>query len=270
MDTFRFSPAPKRDSGRYGPRARANRELCYISVARFTGDAIVKMKQINDRAKEGLDNYTIISPIGQGGFGLVSLVRRKQNGRVYALKQIHKKGTMEFRLAMERMCTERCALVDADSEWIVKLYTAFQDKTNFYFLFEYLPGGDLEALLSRKIRFHDRTAAFYLAEIVLALETVHNLGFIHRDLKPENVLLDRQGHVKLADFGLSKSRHKTIIFGRYGYHLVRDSAWDCILDKSKEALSDQDSANYVKEVVGTPQYMAPELFKDQEYSFESD
>lgn len=221
------------------------------------------------RAKEGLDNCTIINPIGQGGFGLVNLVRRKQNGRVYALKQIPKKGTMESRQAMERMCTERCALADADSEWIVKLYTAFQDGTNFYFLFEYLPRGDLEALLRRNIRFHDRTAAFYLAEIVLALETVHNLGFIHRDLKPANILLDRQGHVKLTNFGLSKSRHKTVFYGHYGY-LVRDSAWDSTVDISNETSSVRGSANYVKEVVGTPQYMAPEVVKDQEYSFKSD
>ena len=180
------------------------------------------------RAEERLTNYSIIDPIGQGGFGLVKLVRRKQNGRIYALKQVSKEGMMKSRQRLEQMCTERCALVESDSEWIVKLYTAFQDGANFYFVLEYLPGGDLNTLLWRKGPFPDRTAAFYLAEIVLALEAVHNLGYIHRDLKPSNILLDRQGHVKLADFGASKHPRTTVAFGRFG-GLVRDAAFDSYL-----------------------------------------
>lgn len=188
------------------------------------------------RAEEGLANYTIINPIGEGGFGLVKLVRRKQNGRVYALKQVSKEGRMKSREVLTQMCTERCALVESDSEWIVKLYTTFQDDTNLYFVFEYLPGGDLHTLLWHKGPFPDRTAAFYLAELVLALEAVHDLGFIHRDLKPANILLDRQGHVKLADFGASKCRRTTVSFGRFG-NLVRDAAFDSILAKPEEPSS---------------------------------
>ena len=221
------------------------------------------------RAEEGLANYTMINPIGQGGFGLVKLVRRKQNGQVYALKQISKEKTMKSRRLMEQMCTERCALVESDSEWIVKLYTAFQDDTNFYFVFEYLPGGDLQTLLWRKMRFPDRTAAFYLAEIVLALEAVHNLGYIHRDLKPANILLDQQGHVKLADFGCSKGRHPTVAFGRFG-SIVRDAAFDSYIVKPKKPPSATGSAVSARGAVGTPHYVAPEMFLGQEYSFEVD
>jgi protein-serine/threonine kinase len=221
------------------------------------------------RAGEGLNNYTIINPIGQGGHGLVKLVRKKQNGRIYALKQISKTGTMKSRRRMEQMCTERCALVESDSEWVVKLYTAFQDDTNFYFVFEYLPGGDLHTLLWREGRFPDRTAAFYLAEIVLALETVHNLGYIHRDLKPDNILLDRQGHVKLADFGCSKRRRKTLAVGRFG-SLVRDATFDSNLVKPKKPSSATGNAVSAQGWVGTPIYVAPEMFMGHKYSFEVD
>ncbi|KAK3296939.1 kinase-like domain-containing protein [Chaetomium fimeti] len=185
MDTFYFSSPPERSSGIHGPKTLANQERCYMSVALFVGNSLAKMKQLNLRTQgliwsvenygmgpgheqlttpacisenkylrflrteEGLNNYAIIEPIGEGGFGLVKLVRRKQDGRVYALKQISKERATKSRRSIERMCAERCALVESDSEWIVKLYTAFQDDTNFYFLLEYLPGGDLSTLLAR-------------------------------------------------------------------------------------------------------------------------
>ncbi|KAK4043070.1 kinase-like domain-containing protein [Parachaetomium inaequale] len=161
------------------------------------------------RTKEGLANYTILKPIGKGGFGQVKLVRRKHDGRVYALKQLSKGGLKEWKTAsLAWIRTERDVLAEHDSEWFVKLYTAFQDGTSLYLLMEYLPCGDLWSLLHREGRFADRAAAFYAAEIVMAIGALHELGYIHRDLKPGNILLDRRGHIRLADFGCAKGRRE--------------------------------------------------------------
>lgn len=90
---------------------------------------------------------------------------------------------------------------------------ASQDHTNLYLVMEYLPGGDLFSLMIRNNRFSEDVIQFYLAEITLALNALHTLGFVHRDIKPENILLDRLGHLKLADFGsaaaLEKDGHVT-------------------------------------------------------------
>lgn len=81
---------------------------------------------------------------------------------------------------------------------------SFQDDKNLYLVMEYLPGGDLMTLLMKKDILNESEAKFYMLELVLAVSSVHKLGFIHRDLKPDNILLDMQGHLKLSDFGLCK------------------------------------------------------------------
>jgi len=93
-------------------------------------------------------------------------------------------------------------LAEADNEWVVKLYYSFQDRDNLYFVMDYIPGGDLMGLLIRKEIFDQSLARFYIAELVLAIESVHRMGFIHRDIKPDNILIDKFGHIKLTDFGL--------------------------------------------------------------------
>lgn len=97
---------------------------------------------------------------------------------------------------------ERDILAEAELEWVTKLYYSFQDKENLYFIMEYIPGGDLMALLIKKGIFEEPLATFYIAELVLAIESVHKMGFIHRDIKPDNILIDKDGHIKLTDFGL--------------------------------------------------------------------
>lgn len=98
----------------------------------------------------------------------------------------------------------RC-LAECDSEWVVRLHTAFQDSTSLYLLMDYIPGGNLAGLRRHHGRFREDAAVFYAAELILAIEAVHTLGYIHRDIKPENVLINHDGHLKLVDFGLAKS-----------------------------------------------------------------
>ncbi len=102
------------------------------------------------------------------------------------------------------MRAERDILAKAKIPWIVDLKFSFQDENNLYLVMEYLPGGDLMNLLIKKDILTEDESRFYIGEIVLAIESVLNLDYIHWDLKPDNVLLDKDGHIKLTDFGLCK------------------------------------------------------------------
>ena len=96
---------------------------------------------------------------------------------------------------------ERDVLAEADNPWVVKMFYSFQDSTNLYLIMEYLPGGDMMTLLMKRDTLSEDETRFYMAECVLAIDSIHRLGFIHRDIKPDNLLLDAGGHIKLSDFG---------------------------------------------------------------------
>jgi serine/threonine kinase 38 len=100
--------------------------------------------------------------------------------------------------------TEREILTTANIPWIVKLKYSFQDELYLYLVMDYLQGGDFMSLLMKKDILSEEESIFYTAELVLAVESVHNLNCIHRDLKPDNILINKNGHIQLSDFGLSK------------------------------------------------------------------
>jgi serine/threonine kinase 38 len=99
---------------------------------------------------------------------------------------------------------ERDVLSEAKIPWIVELRYSFQDDLYLYLVMEFCHGGDLMSLLIDKDILSEDEARFYIAELILAIESVHKLKCIHRDLKPDNILIDKNGHIKLSDFGLSK------------------------------------------------------------------
>lgn len=99
---------------------------------------------------------------------------------------------------------ERDILATAANPWIVELKFSFQDEKNLYLVMEYIPGGDLMTLLMKKDILTEQEAKFYIAETIIAIDSVHKMNYIHRDLKPDNILLDKDGHIKLSDFGLCK------------------------------------------------------------------
>ncbi|XP_060947210.1 serine/threonine-protein kinase MRCK beta isoform X2 [Limanda limanda] len=147
------------------------------------------------------DDFEMLKVIGRGAFGEVAVVKMKDTERVYAMKILNK---WEMLKRAETACfrEERDVLVKGDSQWITTLHYAFQDDNYLYLVMDYYVGGDLLTLLSKfEDRLPEDMAKFYVAEMVLAIHSIHEQKYIHRDIKPDNVLLDVNGHIRLADFG---------------------------------------------------------------------
>lgn len=157
---------------------------------------ISKVPDIND--------FCIIKPISRGAFGKVFLGCKKTNNEVmYAIK-VMKKTEMVNKNMVSQVVNERNALALTKSPFCVQLYYSLQTASSVYLVMEFMVGGDLKSLLSVYGFFDEVMAAFYVAEVCLALQYLHNHNIIHRDIKPDNMLLSRDGHVKLTDFGLSR------------------------------------------------------------------
>ena len=132
------------------------------------------------RTKETPSNFQTIKIIGKGAFGEVKLVQRKTDGKIYALKSLIK--TEMFKKdQLAHVRAERDILADSkDNPWLVKLHASFQDTAYLYLLMEFLPGGDLMTMLIKYEIFSEDITRFYMAEVVMAIEAVHKLGFLHR------------------------------------------------------------------------------------------
>ncbi|XP_078593881.1 serine/threonine-protein kinase MRCK alpha-like isoform X14 [Branchiostoma floridae x Branchiostoma japonicum] len=146
-------------------------------------------------------DFETLKVIGRGAFGEVAVVRSRTTDQVYAMKILNK---WEMLKRAETACfmEERDVLVKGDKRWITKLHYAFQDDDYLYLVMDYYSGGDLLTLLSKfEDRLPEDMARFYVAEMILAVDSIHRLGYVHRDIKPDNVLLDVNGHIRLADFG---------------------------------------------------------------------
>ncbi|KQS29958.1 rho-associated protein kinase 1 isoform X2 [Drosophila erecta] len=196
--------------------------------------------QIN-QLRMNVEDFHFIKLIGAGAFGEVQLVRHKSSSQVYAMKRLSKFEMMK-RPDSAFFWEERHIMAHANSEWIVQLHFAFQDAKYLYMVMDFMPGGDIVSLMG-DYDIPEKWAIFYTMEVVLALDTIHNMGFVHRDVKPDNMLLDSYGHLKLADFGTCMR------MGANG-QVVSSNA------------------------VGTPDYISPEVLQsqgvDNEYGRECD
>lgn len=212
------------------------------------------------RAKIDKDMFIKLKTIGCGAFGEVDLVQRTDRpNQLFAMKTMRKSIVLK-RNQIAHVKAERDIMAEADNEWIVKLYFSFQDTENLYLVMEYVPGGDLMSLLIKLEIFEESLVKFYASELVMAIETVHKMGFIHRDIKPDNILIDQHGHVKLTDFGLCT-----------GFRWTHDSKIYSNNNVSKHETRRKiknlaDSKHLAYSIVGTPNYIAPEILECKGYS----
>ncbi|KAG0094083.1 hypothetical protein BGZ93_006112 [Podila epicladia] len=163
----------------------------------------IKYQAIESRHLSTAD-FDILRVLGIGSFGKVYQVRKKDTGRIYAMKVLNKKQIIEQK-QVEHTIAERNVLVQAlQSPFIVGLKFSFQTPTKLYLVQDFMNGGELFFHMQNEGTFSEARARFYTAELVLALEHLHSCNVVYRDLKPENILLSSQGHIVLVDFGLCK------------------------------------------------------------------
>ncbi|XWS66263.1 hypothetical protein CRYUN_Cryun05aG0184500 [Craigia yunnanensis] len=184
---------------------------------------------------------------GVGSYSKVVRAKKKDTGMVYALKIMDKKFiTKENKTAYVKL--ERIVLDQLDHPGVVRLYFTFQDTFSLYMALESCEGGELFDQITRKGRLSEDEAHFYAAEVVDALEYIHNMGLIHRDIKPENLLLTSDGHIKIADFGSVKP--------------MQDSRITVLPNAS----SDDKACTFV----GTAAYVPPEVLNSSPATFGND
>ncbi|XP_023192243.1 serine/threonine-protein kinase 38 isoform X1 [Xiphophorus maculatus] len=223
------------------------------------------------RTRLGLEDFESLKVIGRGAFGEVRLVQKKDTGHVYAMKILRKADMLE-KEQVGHIRAERDILVEADSLWVVKMFYSFQDKMNLYLIMEFLPGGDMMTLLMKMDTLSEEATQFYVAETVLAIDSIHQLGFIHRDIKPDNLLLDARGHVKLSDFGLCtglKKAHRTDFYKNLNHSLPSDlskQTFQNMNSKRKAETWKRNRRQLAFSTVGTPDYIAPEVFMQNGYN----
>ncbi|EPY54237.1 AGC/PKC protein kinase Pck2 [Schizosaccharomyces cryophilus OY26] len=198
-----------------------------ISVPGFTSDG--KPKRI------GLEDFNFLTVLGKGNFGKVMLAEYKSNKELYAIKVLKKKFILEND-EVESTKSEKRVFLVANRErhpFLVNLHSCFQTETRIYFVMDFVSGGDLMLHIQQQ-QFSRRRAQFYAAEVCLALKYFHDNGIIYRDLKLDNILLSPDGHIKVADYGLCK-----------------EDMW---------------YNNTTATFCGTPEFMAPEILLEQNYT----
>ena len=161
--------------------------------------------KINTKSIEqiSLKDFICLAQLGKGSFGQVYLVEKINTKEKFAMKVLNKEKILRQNL-LKYAIAERNILSNNNHPFIVKLNYSFQTSSKLFLIMEYCPNSDLSKHLIKEKRFIESRAKFYICELILALEYLHKKDIIFRDLKPSNILLDKDGHIKLIDFGLSK------------------------------------------------------------------
>ena len=238
------------------------------------------------RRKMNIREFEPLTIIGRGAFGEVRVCRQISTGDIVAIKKMRKEDMLNKNQLMH-VRTEK-EIMTASNPWIVKLKYSFQDDYYLYLVMDFLPGGDLMNLLMKKEVLTEDEARFYTAEMILAVDSVHKLNCIHRDLKPDNILIDKNGHIQLSDFGLAKIADKTFFpitqKDNVGPQKLVNNAFDSITSantnysnnaptqniRSANGLRPRRNRLIAYSTVGTPDYIAPEVFSQNGYGEEAD
>ena len=218
---------------------------------------IESQKSRKFREKQTIREYESLKIIGRGAFGEVHVCREIKTGKIYAIKKI-KKDVLLKKNQVIHIRSEQQIMSKIKSPWIVDLKASFQEDDYLYLVMEFCQGGDFMNLLMKKDILTEAEAKFYIAELILAVDSIHKLNCIHRDIKPDNILIDKNGHIKLSDFGLAK---------------ISDNFW-----KTQPKLNDNKFTMNKKRpthqknfsCVGTAYYVAPEVLKKTGYSEDID
>ena len=239
------------------------------------------------RKKMNIREFEPLTIIGRGAFGEVRVCRQISTGDIVAIKKMRKEDMLNKNQLMH-VRTEK-EIMTASNPWIVKLKYSFQDDYYLYLVMEFLPGGDLMNLLMKKEVLTEDEARFYTAEMILAVDSVHKLNCIHRDLKPDNILIDKNGHIQLSDFGLAKISDKTFFpitqKDNPGPQRIVNTPSDSITSVNTNYSNNNNMNQNLRNVnslrprrnrliaystVGTPDYIAPEVFSQNGYGEEAD
>ncbi|CAD8070349.1 unnamed protein product [Paramecium primaurelia] len=198
-------------------------------------EPILQTEQENRLSRVCLRDFEFIRCIGMGGFSKVYMVREKRSGQFYAMKLIEKISIISQN-KQNIIQNERDLMSNLNHPFIVKIQYAFESRRYLVFVLEYCSGGELFFLLRKVKRMNEEQAFFYFAEICLGMKHLHDKSIIYRDIKPENILIDFDGHVRIADFGLSKQLDQEIAYS----------------------------------FCGSPEYMAPEMLLKQGHNLQLD
>jgi protein-serine/threonine kinase len=223
------------------PKLKINRN----SIS-YEGEFSIKLQEMGDNIKteektkkivKDMSCFDVLKVIGRGTFGKVILVKNKMDNQLLALKCIKKQQIIKNK-NIENIKNEKKTLEKIEHPFIIKMRYTFQNREKIFLAFDYYNGGEMFFHLQKQKRFTENLAKFYAAEIFLALTYLHKEKFIYRDLKPENVIIDKNGHIKLIDFGLAKGNIS--------------------------------STNLTGTICGTNEYIPPEVICGKRYGFNFD
>ena len=245
------------------------KNLSYIEQSNIKQDIFHQEALFNreKRTKLTPKDFVPINIIGRGAFGEVRLCRWKERNDQVAIKKM-KKTDMIKKNQIQHIRAERDVLAQSNIPWIVDLKCSFHDENHLYLVMEYLPGGDLMSQLMRKDILSEDEGRFYMAQSVLSVEAVHKLNYVHRDLKPDNILIDIKGHLKLSDFGLCKQydiKPKTF---NQSTRNTQNGMTESLLSMghAEKRQNHKKNRQRIVSLVGTPDYIAPEVFGKDGYT----
>lgn len=236
------------------------------------------------RKKMSVDDFEIIKLIGRGGFGEVNICRYKGTNKIYAMKKITFE-RLKYKNGLLHVQTEKDILsLNNDNIWITQLRYSFIDNKHLYLIMDYCPGGDLMNYLIQRDLLEESEARFYIAEIILCVDSLHKMNCIHRDLKPDNILIGEDGHLKLSDFGLSFISNERLfpLTQNKKNEYQKEKLHNCInfSDNEEKNIPIEESKKTGQNVnnkqmiaysnVGSPDYVAPEVINNEGYGEEID
>jgi serine/threonine protein kinase len=198
---------------------------------------LVAVNNDGNNYKDCLSNYSMIKTLGRGNFGKVLLVRSKKDDNFYAVKVLKKVQIVKLKY-LDQIKLEKKILLELDHPFIIKIYSTFQTLDKIFLKMEFCNGGEIFFHLRNQIRFSEEITKFYAAQIYLAIAHLHSKKILYRDLKPENIMLDKEGNIKIIDFGMVKDNF--------------------------------EETNPESKCCGTLEYLAPEVIDGKPYGFNFD